>query len=220
MEMRDAGGRWLESTRGRIVGLLRRKGRTVSELAGILELTDNAVRAHLTALERDGLVRQSGYLKGPRKPFQFYALTNEAEQLFPKGYGMLLRQVLTTLVERDGQPRVEELLRDVGRRLAQGHAERLRSLPLEQRLEEAVAILAELGGLAEVEVEDGTAFLQGYSCPFAEVLPDRPEVCSMAETFLSEVLGCEVVDMCSKGGEGEPPRCRFRVGGSLAASGH
>lgn len=47
--------RFFESTRGRIIMLLRRASRTVEEVAQELDLTDNAVRAHLTTLERDGL---------------------------------------------------------------------------------------------------------------------------------------------------------------------
>ena len=39
--------RFFSSTRGRIVALLRRTSRTVDELAQALDLTDNAVRAHL-----------------------------------------------------------------------------------------------------------------------------------------------------------------------------
>jgi predicted ArsR family transcriptional regulator len=47
---------FFESTRGRVVTLLRRSGRTVEELARELGLTDNGVRAHLATLERDGVV--------------------------------------------------------------------------------------------------------------------------------------------------------------------
>src|SRR5881398_826577 len=48
--------RFFESTRGRIVLLLRASEKTVNDLAAHLQLTDNAVRAHLLSLERDGLV--------------------------------------------------------------------------------------------------------------------------------------------------------------------
>ena len=41
-----------KSTRNRIVALLRRGERSVEELAESLGLTDNAVRAQLSALER------------------------------------------------------------------------------------------------------------------------------------------------------------------------
>ena len=89
--------RLLESTRGQILQLLRVKDRTVNELAGALRLTDNAVRAHLTSLERDGLLCQSGIQHGFRKPHATYALTAEAEQILPKAYGTLLDILLTVL---------------------------------------------------------------------------------------------------------------------------
>lgn len=76
--------RFFDSTRGRVVSLLRGKSGTVIELAEALGLTDNAVRAHLLSLERDGLVRQSGVQRGSRKPHFAYELTPEAERLFPK----------------------------------------------------------------------------------------------------------------------------------------
>ncbi len=60
--------RFFASTRGKIVTLLRRASRTVDELAQALDLTDNAVRAHLATLERDGFVQQRGERRGSGKP--------------------------------------------------------------------------------------------------------------------------------------------------------
>src|SRR5690242_3667255 len=90
---------FLASTKGRIVSLLRGVGGTVNDLADALALTDNAVRAQLTALERDGLVRKRGIRRGLRKPHQEYELTPEAEQLFPKPYAAVLSELLSTLKE-------------------------------------------------------------------------------------------------------------------------
>jgi len=53
--------RFFDRPRGRIVTSLRGTTKIVNELAAELELTDNAVRAHLLSLERDGLIRQRGY---------------------------------------------------------------------------------------------------------------------------------------------------------------
>src|SRR5690242_6161938 len=92
--------RFFESTRGQIVTLLRGSACTVDELAQKLELTDNAVRAHLSTLERDGLVRQSGIRRGPRKPHFTYTLTPESDRLFPKAYDELLNQLLAVLKNR------------------------------------------------------------------------------------------------------------------------
>src|ERR1041384_8305343 len=100
MKKTKLGERFFESTRGRIVSLLRGATRTVNELAAELELTDNAVRAQLLTLERDGLVRQSGVQRGFRKPHFAYELTPEAEHLFPKSYDALLNQFLAVLKNR------------------------------------------------------------------------------------------------------------------------
>src|SRR5205823_14337270 len=83
--------RWFfASTRGQIITLLRRSSRTVDELAQALDLTHTAVRAHLAALERDGLVQQRSERRGSGKPSSVYDLAPAAEYLFPKFYGQLL----------------------------------------------------------------------------------------------------------------------------------
>src|SRR3954469_20068298 len=118
MAQSEWGDRFLASTRGRIVGLLRRGPRTVNDLAAALELTDNAVRAHLATLERDGLVQQSGTRPGFRKPNLTYELTADAGQFFPKPYGAVLQHLLAVLAGRIDADELEGVLREVGRRIA------------------------------------------------------------------------------------------------------
>src|SRR6478672_1043060 len=142
--------RFLTSTRGRIVALLRRASSTVDELARALGLTDNAVRAHIATLERDGLVEQRGIRRGASKPAYAYELTPAAEQLFPKAYEPILGQLLSVLAERLPPAEFEHLLRTIGHRLAAEHI--ASSAPMDLRLERAVSVLNGLGGLAEPEV--------------------------------------------------------------------
>ena len=54
---------------------------TVDELASAIGVTDNAVRLHLTALERDGLVRAEGVRRegSVGKPATLYAVTPDAQ---------------------------------------------------------------------------------------------------------------------------------------------
>ncbi len=199
--------RFFSTTRGRIVALLRRATRTVDELADVLGLTDNAVRAHLATLERDGLVQQSGLRRGSGKPAYAYDLTPEAERLFPKAYGPILGELLDVLAERLPPAELEELLRAVGRRLAARRAGPPAGGP-RARLEAAVQVLGELGGLAELEERDNLYLVAGYSCPLGVVVPDHPEACRLAEALLSELVGQPVTERCERG---EQPRCRFEV---------
>ncbi len=194
------------STRGHIVALLRRADRTVDELAQALELTDNAVRSHLATLERDGLVQQRGVRRGERKPAYSYRLTQEAERLFPKPYAPVLDQLLQVLDKRMAPEEVEALLRNVGHELAAGLS--VTEGDIRARLEAAVAVLNELGGLAELEERDGTYGIRGYSCPLAAVVRRHPDVCRLAETLVTEVAGVPVKEHCDRG---EPLRCCFEA---------
>jgi len=192
-----------------MVTLLRRSGRTVEDLARALGLTDNGVRAHLAVLERDGIVRQRGSVRrgsGGGKPAYVYELTSEAEELFPKAYEPALGRLLDVLAERLGLEESEALLRSVGRRLVEG-----KTVPTDStrvRLEAAVGVLNELGGLAELEEQDGTFVIRGYSCPLAGVTPDHPEACRLAEAMVAEVAGVPVHEHCDRS---ERPRCCFEV---------
>ncbi len=201
--------RFFASTRGQIVALLRRKISTVDELAQALDLTDNAVRAHLATLERDGLVHQQGVRRGSGKPAYAYQLKPEAERLFPKPYAPVLRQLLDVLDKRMAPEEVEALLRTVGHELASGLS--AAEGGIRARLEAAVAVLNELGGLAELEECDGAFVIRGYSCPLAAVVPGHPEVCRLAETLVSEVAGVPVKEHCDRG---EPLRCCFEASGT------
>lgn len=203
--------RFFDSTRGRVVGLLRGKSGTVIELAEALGLTDNAVRAHLLSLERDGLVRQSGVQRGSRKPHYAYELTAEAERLFPKAYDALLNQLITTLKGRLPPSAIEEVLREVGRSLAARHSSGDSPADLEVRLQNALEVLKAIGGTPVVEREDGKIVIRSGGCPLAAAVVEHPEVCELAEALVTELVGLPVRESCHRGGD--TPKCRFEIEG-------
>lgn len=213
------GSQWIErllsSTRGQIIGLLRRAPMTVSDLAAALGLTDNAVRAHLAAMERDGLVEQRrGPVRGVGKPAQLYALTAAADALLPKAYAPVLGVLLQTLGERMGPDELAELLREVGRRAGAGRGRE--GADVRMRIEAAYGVLGEMGGVAEIHEADGAVTIRGFSCPLAALVPGHPQVCQLAEAMLSEIVGVPVREQCDKG---ERPRCCFHISldGAVAA---
>lgn len=198
--------RFWGTTRGRIIMLLRRESRTVDELARLLNLTDNAVRAHLATLERDRLIRQGGMRPSASKPAVAYELTQEAEKIFPKAYVPVMRQLLEVLGERMPPAELIDVMKMTGQRIAATHE--LPQGSLRSRVEEATTMLNELGGLAELEEHDGEYVIQGYSCPLAAIIPGHPEVCCLAEALLAEVIGAPVHEECSRT---EPIHCRFAI---------
>jgi predicted ArsR family transcriptional regulator len=207
MEAMKLDERFFESTRGQIVTILRGSPCTVDELATKLELTDNAVRAHLSTLERDGLVRQSGIRRGARKPHFTYALTEEADRLFPKAYDALLNQLIAVLKTRLNPGEIEDVLREVGRAIASdtptGPDATIRS-----RVQRALTVLEAMGGSAEIEEHDDKIVIRGHGCPLAAAVSVHPEVCRLAETLVGEIVKAPVVEKCDRESR---PQCRFEI---------
>ncbi len=202
------GQNFFESTRGQVLGLLRRGVGTVEELSIELQLTDNAVRAHLSTLERDGLVERRGTQPGLRKPHVHYVLTAEAEHLYPKAYSTLFNQLLSTLKRRNTPEELEEILSDVAHSLAaENTAEE--SETLESRAERAIVTLESMGGAPAIENQDGKLKIVSVTtCPFDVSVSQHPEVCRLAEAFLSEVTGLKVKEHCVKG---QHAKCSFEI---------
>jgi predicted ArsR family transcriptional regulator len=209
MAAAELGKRFLDTTRGQIVSLLRRGTRTVEELARSLGLTDNAVRNHLATLERDGIVRQDGVRRGQGagKPAILYEVRAEAEPLFSRAYPPVLTAVVDVLVDELPPERADALLREVGRRLARG-AGGTASGSLEERARAAAAVLNTLGGEVDVVTADGTLQLRGHGCPLSAAVARRPEVCRAVETLVGEIVGTPVRECCEHGAR---PRCCFAV---------
>lgn len=207
MEATKHDQRFFDSTRGRVVTLLRGGASTVEELAERLELTDNAVRAHLSTLERDGLVRQSGVRRGARKPHFTYSLTSEAEKLFPKAYDALLNQLIAVLKGRLDEQELEGVLREVGRGIAAGAAPGQQD-DLGSRVQTALKVLAAIGGAAEVEQLEDKFIIYSNGCPLSAAVSVHPEVCRLAETLVSEIVKAPVQECCDRT---STPRCRFEI---------
>jgi predicted ArsR family transcriptional regulator len=147
MSAASLGTRFMESTRGQIVSLLRRSARTVEELAGALGLTNNAIRNHLATLERDGIVRQEGLRRGPGagKPATVYELDPDAESLFSNAYAPVLGAVIDVLINDLPAEQTDTVMRRVGHQLAAGLGGQANGT-LAARVRAAAGVLTALGG--------------------------------------------------------------------------
>jgi len=202
--------RFFQTTRGRLVELLRRGHSTVDELASALGVTDNAVRAQLTTLERDGLVEQRGVRRGSGKPSHAYGLTPAFEPTLSQAYAPLLVQLLRELGGRLHPDELRELLRAVGRRWAS-------ELPaaggnVAERAAAAAVLLEQLGGAVELGAGgDGPTVMtvRGFGCLVGLAVGEEPKVCAALETVLGAVTGLDVKECCERGVGA--PSCRFEL---------
>jgi predicted ArsR family transcriptional regulator len=195
-----------EGTGGRIIQLLRRGPMTVDELAAALKLTRTAVQAQLAALQHDELVEQRGTRRGTSKPARTYGVTTQAELLFSQAYIPILTQLLHVLAGQMSPSEFDSIMRAVGRGAMAGRAPAHGTL--RDRVARASSLLNELGGLSEIEEEDGLYVIRSYGCPLAAATAVYPEVCNALESLLSELAGTRVTKCCDRY---DRERCCFEV---------
>ena len=201
---------WLErltgETRASLLHLLRRSRQTITALADALGLTDNAVRTHIAALERDGIVEHVGTQRDTGgKPARLYGLTREGEELFPKAYAFVLGGLVEEIARQDSWERATELLRAVGRRAASGVAD---AADPDARVAAAAAAFRSLGGEVDVQRTEYGWQLQGHGCPLAAVTAKHPQVCALTKALVEEITGQPVTECCERT---DRPRCAFRI---------
>jgi predicted ArsR family transcriptional regulator len=204
-----------QSTRGRIVALLRQTDRTVEELAAELGLTDNAIRSQLVTLERDGIVESHGLRRGGGKPSVLYGITTDFETARSRAYLPFAIALLGEVANRMPPAQVRRLVKAAGRRWAEGVTAPAGTL--QSKAQWAADLLGELGGQVEVIEEREGLVLQGASCPLSAVVRENPGACGAVESLLSDLLGVPVVESCDR--DGPRPCCRFVVNRRRTATG-
>jgi DeoR family suf operon transcriptional repressor len=203
-------GRFFETTRGRLVTLLRRGAMTVEELAGALELSDNAVRSHLSTLERDSLVRPHGVRRGTGagKPATLYEIHPKAEVGFSRAYAPVLLAVLDELAARAPADLGPDVMRAVGLRLALAIGSSVVT-GSGSGAQAALDALTMLGGEAQAEVGADRVVIRGCgACPLGDAVARHPGLCRAVECLLAEVAATRVTSVCEHGAR---PRCAFEL---------
>ena len=200
--------RLLAGTRGRILAELRRKPATINELTETLELSANAVRSHLAALERDGVVAvDQRPHQGVGKPAHRYRLTADAAALTPKAYDAMLDVVLTSARERSGAQGYGQLLKSIAARIAGSPP--VPNAAFSARLAETRALLASLGATVDVQRSGRKVRLVGSDCPLSAVVAGHPELCSVLADVIARRTGVPVSECCDR--SAALPRCCFEL---------
>jgi DeoR family suf operon transcriptional repressor len=201
---------FLETSRGRIAALLQRGGLTAEEMASQLGLTTNAVRAQLSGMERDGLVRRAGQKRGSTRPSHVFALTAEVEQLLSGAYVPLLTHLVRVFAGNLPPDQLKKIMRQSGKSLAaEFAATRHPSGSLDARVKVANELLkGQLGAVTTVARKNGGFLIRGVACPLAAITNKHPSVCLVMESFVQEIVGVPVRECCDRT---ERPRCCFEV---------
>lgn len=182
------------STRMEILERLRRNQPATAEtIATELGVTPNAVRQHLTNLERDGYVRSQPVRHKRGRPALTFSLTDRADAAFPKRYGQLATMVLTELRAMGGEDLIDEVFRRVAQRHASTIEPGLDGLDFDAKLDQVVGSLARAGTLATAtDDNNGEVEVAIHNCPFRNTALKFPQVCTITPHMLASLLETSV----------------------------
>lgn len=202
--------RFFDSTRGKIVGALRGRGAASAfDLASEFGLSPNAIRQQLVILERDGLVVGRSVRRGKTKPTHEYSLTAQADRYFPQAYDRMLNAVLREVRSSEGDAGVARIFAGIGKRAAG----KIGALVDGKSTPERVAAIAEnirnAGVTVDVEQHGEKIVLREHNCPYASVVSEHPECCSVIHTMLDDVVSPDTIQTESLASGGA--ECRFEV---------
>jgi DeoR family transcriptional regulator, suf operon transcriptional repressor len=198
------------SSRGRIVALLRRGALTADEIAAELGLTAVAIRAQITAMERDRIVQRAGQRFGPTRPSQMFALTPEVEQLLSGAYVPLLIELVRQSAARFKPKDFRELMRNTGRALAAAFPRStVPDAPLAARVKDVSVLLNDqFGSTMKVEQANNHYIMRGFGCPLAALTGNHPTVCLAIESLIATLLDTGVQECCDRA---QRPQCCFLI---------
>jgi hypothetical protein len=110
------------------------------------------------------------------------------------------------LGERLSSGELDEIMRNVGRRLAEQMSRPAGSL--RQRADAASAVLDALGAPNEIEESRDRLTIRGFGCLLASAVGEQPAVCRAMESLLETLVEAPVSECCERG---ERPRCCFAI---------
>ena len=201
-------------TRRAIAKLLKTEGPIDSaHLAKRLGLTPMAVRQHLYALQREGLVTAEERPVPIGRPAKFWRLTREADRLFPEAYAELSVALIDSVKDAFGAEGLERVLTSRCARQRMDYGKRIKiGDSLEKKLSELAKVRTEEGYMAEVKPEgNGSFLLVENHCPICAAANACQGFCSTELDLFRSVLGPGVIVERAEHIISGDQRCVYRV---------
>lgn len=183
-------------TRSKILNLLNRQPSSVNELARQLGISRNSTHVHVSHLESAGLIR--GKLRKEKtagKPAKIYSVTAGAEDTYSRAHRPVLDALLSTITTELPSKEKINLLKKTGRAIAES-ARLVPTGKTDTDLKKAVAVVNELGAMAEISASQNQLCVTSYSCPIGSAVHNHPESCTLVESFFSCATGKKVTGKC------------------------
>lgn len=187
-----------------------KEGATLEELASHLEITNTAVKDHLTKIDTLGYlsyIDSKGLVGRPRRR---YLLSVEGHDAFPKQYSWLSNVLLELLAEDLDKPGVAKLMRTLADKVAKTMESKFKNTKSQVEVLQLVTqALNDLGYRASLKQSDlrKGAVIEATNCVYHSVAKAHPELCNFDIRFIENTSGLQVrLEKCIARGDSV---CRF-----------
>lgn len=182
------------STRERILHMMKKSGPlSAKEITNELQITEMAVRRHLSTLERDGLIEPKMIRQTMGRPSAVYGLTELSEGLFPKNYHTLTLDLLGELALESGEDTVNRLFEKRRDKLRSQYKPALEGRAFADKVKKLAEIQNDNGYMTELERnEHGDFVLKEHNCPIAQIANRYNHACECELELFQSLLNTEV----------------------------
>ena len=161
--------------------LENKQGLCIDELASRLAISRNAIKQHLTFLERDLLIKIQGQNTTKGRPSRNYVLTDMGLNQFPKQYSWFSNLVLQELKAEMGPKAFENFIENLGVKLGQKLKQQASG---QDATSELLTMMQALGYQAEPHLNG----LRAHNCVYHDLVMQHPELCMFDRALIATYL--------------------------------
>ncbi|MDD5578623.1 MAG: HTH domain-containing protein [Methylobacter sp.] len=191
--------------------LENKDGLSIDELAKLLHISRTAVQQHFLALESDAYIKKNTLNKTAGRPVAIYAITDKGINYFPKQYAWFSELMLSELKQEISPERFKGYMQRLAGRLANNLKGKFAGKKLNERIDELVKIMTDLGFQVKTasESEADRPVIQANNCIYHDLAQKHTEICEFDLTLMSSLLEKDVEQLsCMAKGD---CNCKFRI---------
>ena len=180
-----------KTTKDQLLMLLKKQsGITFEEIMGFFNISEPAIRKHLSEMEKQEIIKKSKQKQKIGRPYFTYQLTKKGHGLFPNQFESLPVELLDDLAELQGPDAVRALLHKRMLREEEEMREQLSdTLSFEERVEALVELQNSKGYMVDIEkTAEGDFKLTNYNCPIANIAYRYRQVCTNEKTLYNRLF--------------------------------
>jgi predicted ArsR family transcriptional regulator len=200
----------MQNTRSKIMNFLEANNQaTAVELGQVLQMTQANIRHHLSILVKEGMIEVVGQNQpeGRGRPTLLYMPTKQTQK---HSLDVLLGALLADIQSARSFIKRESKIKRLAERLSLPRSNDDKSITI--RLGKSMQHLNDLHYQAHWEARSDSPIIILGRCPYASIIDQFPELCTMDKYILENMLDREVkqISKIVRRPEG-PQHCRFEI---------